>query len=205
MKIFCLSGKSGSGKSTLAKALSAYQKVAIIRIDDVISSFWSSRHGIVRKKTNKIVKQAKSNKMIFFKIYIPNLFLKSVYIKRIDRKIEKLKQKGFELVILDSAMIRSYPYWKSSDLRGEMIAHTNVRYERLKKRDNIDDIKIFIPRDNIVEQFKKKTVGADINFDNSEDNIDNMLEFCDRVFKILGLEGRKNDISRQCSNNEVAR
>lgn len=173
MKIIGITGKGGTGKTTFSNMLIKDNKSEIIHMDYILDEIKSSK--LISPMTQKavyienknqehrIINEKLSNKIYKTK-FILDIYLKirkKIINSILNNKINELKNKGIETIIVEGIDLSKLDVLYDMDYLILMTAPYNERLQRVIKRDGIFDKEIFVKKDlksqrNIIGKISKK-------------------------------------------------
>lgn len=196
-----LTGSIGTGKSTVSKMFKQ-RNIDIIDADYIARKLLDKNqegyYALIKEFGEKILDEdkfidRKKLKNIVFNDEEKRLKLNSIIhplvIKKIldDKKI--YEDKGKKIVILDAPLLFETKLNKYCDFNLVIVCQEKIQIQRIKKRDNIDELLIKnIIRRQMSQEEKKKL--ADYYIDNSFDynyleaKINNFMKFLEESFEI---------------------
>ena len=147
-----ITGKTGSGKSTITKLLNKEDKYFVIDVDKI-------NHSLIEETTLKqdiidrypeTLEEGKINRKKLGMLLYQDKEKMSEYNKLVwsylEQKLDRLIETSKKIVIIDWMMLPLTKYHKMCDVKILVESSLETRLERIKKRDNVDEVH-FIARD----------------------------------------------------------
>lgn len=182
-------GKSGSGKSTITRKINIEDEYLVIDVDkvnhflieetnlkqDIISIYPDViEEGIInRKKLGMILYQDKEKMLEYNKLIWSYL----------EKELDRIISTSTKPIIIDWMMLPITKYYDMCDIKILVDSSLEVRLERIKKRDNIDE-EHFISRDKNSVNYDKLNFDFIINNDKGiDDNEFKSIRKCISLYK----------------------
>ncbi len=160
--IIGITGRSGSGKSYLSEKIAEELDLIHIDIDKIsheVLSFVDTQAFLVEEFGNEIFIDGKLNRKLLGKIVFGSkeglLKLNRFCQIQIEKKIDEILTNANKPVILDYALLCGLKQFKQCDIKILLKADFDIRFSRVKTRENISK-EYFISRDRSLAEFNDK-------------------------------------------------
>ena len=149
MKLIGITGKAGAGKTTISNIMAQNYNVGVIHVDDVLKEVKLKYLKLFMDKDNKGEKTKVNGKIKMFlfrnKIMF-NLIMKFrnlLVTKYIENEIQKLQDKGKDIILIDDIYIKFLHIYNNLDRLFVVERNYNERKEALKQRDDLTLQKLY--------------------------------------------------------------
>ena len=191
-----VTGKSGAGKSTFSNFWATKSNVGVIHFDDLVDEFKMKYFKFFMEKNNedkpvkvnsKLKKFLYSNKITF------NLLMKfrdRITRKAFERRVQELKSKGKEIIVIDDWMLATHKGLCEKCKRVYIVGRKfTQRREGLQKRDSatIEETKVIdIP---YALGYVKRPRGLNVEVINNYGSLDDLRIVVDEKYQEIGVLG----------------
>lgn len=143
MKLIGITGKAGAGKTTISNIIAQNNNVGVIHVDDVLKDvklkylklFMDTDNKGEKTKVNGKIKMFLFRNKIMFNLIMK--FRNLLVTKYIENEIQKLQDKGKDIILIDDIYIKFLHIYNNLDRLFVVERNYNERKEALKQRDDL--------------------------------------------------------------------